>query len=98
MNPHAGAAVSTQALTKVFGTGPTRVEALRGLDLHVAPGEFIAVMGASGSGKSTLLHLLAGLELPTSGSVCIDGIDLTLLNDDGRTHFRLKRVGIVFQA
>jgi putative ABC transport system ATP-binding protein len=98
MSKAAGAALFAQALTKAFGCGPTRVEALRGLDLDIAPGEFVAVMGASGSGKSTLLHLLAGLEPPTSGIVRVGGIDLTLLTDDERALMRRTRVGMIFQA
>ncbi|MCC7138895.1 MAG: ABC transporter ATP-binding protein [Planctomycetes bacterium] len=82
----------------VFGSGETRVEALRGVDLDVARGELVAVMGASGSGKSTLLHLLAGLARPTQGQVVVDGTDLAALDDDALTAVRRRRIGIVFQA
>jgi putative ABC transport system ATP-binding protein len=93
-----GSAVAARGLTKSFGTGAARVEALRGIDLTIAPGEFVAVMGASGSGKSSLLHLLAGLELPTSGTVHVGGVEITSLGDDERTLLRRRRVGVIFQA
>ncbi len=93
-----GAAVDVVGLTKVFGEGETRVEALRGIDMTIAPGEFVAVMGASGSGKSTLLHVIGGLEPPTDGDVRIDGRSLRELNDDELTVLRRRRIGFVFQA
>jgi putative ABC transport system ATP-binding protein len=90
--------VEVHSLHKVFGTGENRVEALRGVDLRVAPGEFVAIMGPSGSGKSTLLHLVGGLDTPSAGSVCIGGEDLSKLNDDQLTLLRLRRIGFIFQA
>jgi len=87
-----------QGLTKVFGEGQTRVEALRGIDFRVRTGEFVAVMGPSGSGKSTLLHLIGALEPPTSGTIHIDGENLVALNDDERTLLRRRRIGFIFQA
>jgi putative ABC transport system ATP-binding protein len=90
--------LTAQALTKHFGSGPARVEALRGIDLALAPGEFVAVTGSSGSGKSTLLHLLAGLDRPTSGRVCLGGTDLGTLTDDGRALLRRQHIGLVFQS
>jgi putative ABC transport system ATP-binding protein len=92
------AILSVRSLTKEHGSGPARVRALRGVDLDVAPGEFVAVTGASGSGKSTLLHLAAGLDRPTGGSVRLGGIDLACLEDDQRTLLRRHRVGLIFQA
>lgn len=89
--------VEVQSLTKVFGSGQTRVEAIRGIDLQVAKGEFVSVMGPSGSGKSTLLHVIGGLETPTSGRVLIGGEDLSALDDDRLTLLR-RRIGFVFQA
>lgn len=75
--------------------GQTR--ALNGVSMSVAPGESVAVMGASGSGKSSLLHCLAGVIAPDSGSVHIDGTDLTGLSDRSRSRVRLERIGVVFQ-
>jgi putative ABC transport system ATP-binding protein len=69
-----------------------------GLDLSLAPGEFVAVTGESGAGKSTLLNLIAGLDTPDAGKVMIGGVDIASLDDDGRTALRRDRVGFVFQA
>lgn len=69
-----------------------------GLDLSLAPGEFVAVTGESGAGKSTLLNLIAGLDTPDAGTVMIGGVDIASLDDDGRTALRRDRVGFVFQA
>jgi putative ABC transport system ATP-binding protein len=90
--------LEVRGLTMTFGEGPTRVEALRGVDLVVEAGEFLAVMGASGSGKSTLLHLMGGLARPTGGSVRVDGVALESLDDDRLTLLRRRRVGVVFQS
>lgn len=89
--------VSTQALTKVYGQGTAAVRALDGVNLSIQPGEFVAVMGPSGCGKSTLLHLIGGLDRPTSGTVWLDGQDLTKLNDDQVTSIRRKKMGFIFQ-
>ncbi len=69
-----------------------------GVDLDVAPGEIVAILGESGSGKSTLLNLLAGLDTPDAGTVFVDGVKLSSLDDDARTRFRRERLGFVFQA
>jgi putative ABC transport system ATP-binding protein len=90
--------VEARGLTRAFGEDATRVEALRGIDLNVKRGEFVAVMGPSGSGKSTLLHLLGGLDGPTHGSVEMDGRDLSRLDDDSITKLRRRLVGFVFQS
>ncbi len=90
-------AVQVRGVTKVFGSGETRVEALRGIDLDVHPGEFLAVMGPSGSGKSTLLHLIGGLDRPTAGQVRLGGEDLASLSDDPLTLIRRRKIGYVFQ-
>jgi putative ABC transport system ATP-binding protein len=84
-------------LTKVYGVGSVEVRALDGVDLAIARGEFVGVMGASGSGKSTLLHLLGLLDRPTDGSLVIDGVDVTRLSEAEREVFRLRRLGYVFQ-
>jgi len=84
-------------LTKVFHAGEVDVHALRGVDLSVTRGEFVAVVGPSGSGKSTLFHILGGLTPPTSGTVHIDGRDLLAMTDAERTNLRKTTVGFVFQ-
>lgn len=87
----------TQQVSKTYGSAEPRVEALRQVDLEVAAGELVAIVGPSGSGKSTLLHLLGGLDFPTAGRVLIEGSDLCQLDDDQRTIFRRQRIGFVFQ-
>ena len=84
-------------LHKTYHVGDVDVHALRGVDLGLARGEFIAVMGPSGSGKSTLFHILGGLAPPTKGEVWIDGIDLRALNESQRTELRQNKIGFVFQ-
>jgi len=85
-------------ITKTIDTGTHRVEILRGVDLELPAGQFIAIMGASGSGKSTLLGLLAGLDTPTAGKVIIDGVDITGLNEDALALVRGRKIGFVFQS
>ena len=85
-------------ITKIIDTGTHRVEILRGVDLELPSGQFIAIMGASGSGKSTLLGLLAGLDTPTAGKVIIDGVDITGLNEDALALVRGRKIGFVFQS
>ena len=85
-------------LKKTYGTGDTAVEALKGVNLSVEKGEFIAIVGTSGSGKSTLLHMLGGLDRPTSGTVSIDGKDIFTLKDEELTIFRRRKIGFVFQS
>jgi putative ABC transport system ATP-binding protein len=85
-------------ITKTIDTGTHRVEILRGVDLQLPAGQFVAIMGASGSGKSTLLGLLAGLDTPTSGKVIIDGVDITGLNEDALALVRGRKIGFVFQS
>ena len=84
-------------LRKVYHVGDVEVPALRGVSLEVQAGEFIAIVGPSGSGKSTLFHVLGGLASPTSGTVVVDGEDLSSISDRARTRLRRKKVGFVFQ-
>ena len=90
--------LETRNLEKSYGSGELRVEALRGIDLKVEPGEFLAIMGPSGSGKSTLLHLLGGVDRPSGGQVLLEGADLAALDDNQRTILRRRRIGFVFQS
>ncbi len=89
--------IALRALTRSFLTPAGRFEALREIDLDVAAGEFVAVVGRSGSGKSTLLNLVAGLDQPTSGSVTVAGRELHALSHDQLAVWRGRHVGIVFQ-
>src|SRR5712691_4705687 len=90
--------LQASAITKTIDTGTHRVEILRGVDLEVPKGQFVAIMGASGSGKSTLLGLLAGLDTATTGKVVIDGVDITGLNEDELALVRGRKIGFVFQS
>jgi len=87
----------TNNLHKHYGKEPNLVRALDGVSLAVEAGEFVAIVGMSGSGKSTLLHMLGGLDKPTSGTVVIDGHELTNMSDEQRTIFRRRNVGFIFQ-
>ena len=89
--------IRVRGLTKTFHVGDVDIHALRGVDLYVGRGEFLAVIGPSGSGKSTLFHILGGLTPPTSGEVLIDGQDLRKLTESQRTELRQRKVGFVFQ-
>ena len=90
--------LEASGITKTIDTGTHRVEILRGIDLELPAGQFVAIMGASGSGKSTLLGLLAGLDTPTAGKVIIDGVDITGLNEDALALVRGRKIGFVFQS
>src|SRR5881227_670684 len=91
------AVVVADALTRRYGEGESAVDALRGVSLDIPRGQFTAVMGPSGSGKSTLMHILAGLDVPTSGSVTIEGRDITRMDDGELTLLRREHIGFIFQ-
>jgi putative ABC transport system ATP-binding protein len=92
-----GIILKAENLEKVYRVGKVDVPALRGIDLTVQEGEFLAVMGPSGCGKSTMLHLLGGLLTPTKGRILVDGEDLTAASDSKRTDIRRRKIGFVFQ-
>jgi putative ABC transport system ATP-binding protein len=89
--------VEARDLSRRFGQGETSVDAVRGISLDVPAGRLTAIMGPSGSGKSTLMHILAGLDRPTSGTVEIDGTEITTLDDTPLTKLRRRHVGFIFQ-
>jgi putative ABC transport system ATP-binding protein len=92
-----GAVVRATDLSRRYGEGDTAVDALRGVALDVGRGQLTTVMGPSGSGKSTLMHILAGLDRPTTGSVAIDGTEITTLDDTELTKLRREHIGFIFQ-
>jgi ABC-type lipoprotein export system ATPase subunit len=90
--------LSARGLAKTYTMGRRTLEVLRGVDLDVARGEFLALRGASGAGKSTLLHLMGGLDSPNAGEIRFAGQNLAHFSESQLTHFRNRRVGFVFQA
>ena len=95
---HTESVIQVRALTKSLDTRTRRVDILRGIDLEIPSGQFVAIMGPSGSGKTTLLGLLAGLDSPTSGQVLLDGEDITKLSEDRMTVLRGCKIGFVYQS
>ena len=89
--------IRATALTKTYGSNGVATHALRGVELEIARGSFNCIVGPSGHGKSTLMHLLGALDRPTSGSVQVDGTDLTRLDGAGLADFRGRKIGFVFQ-
>lgn len=89
--------IEAKDLSKIYGSGISRVVALDKVNLKITSGDFISIMGPSGSGKSTLLHLLSGLDGPTSGSLTYDGKDIYSFNDKELSAFRRRRIGFIFQ-
>lgn len=89
--------IETKDLKKYYGAGENVVKALDGVDLSIGKGEFVSIVGSSGSGKSTLLHMLGGLDIPTSGTVMVDRINLSSMTKDEQTIFRRRKIGFVFQ-
>jgi putative ABC transport system ATP-binding protein len=90
--------VQIQDVTRDYTQGSHVVRALRGVNLNIDPGEFVAIMGSSGSGKTTLLNLVGGLDAPTTGSVCIEGWELAGMTPASRSELRRDRIGFVFQS
>ena len=89
--------LKTEDLWKVYRTGKMEVPALQGVNIQIAPGEFVSIMGPSGCGKSTMLHVIGGLARATRGRVLLDGNDLAAMGDSQRTALRRHKVGFVFQ-
>ncbi len=89
--------VTAQDVTRRYGEGDAAVDALRGVSVGFPKGGYTAIMGPSGSGKSTLMHILAGLDRPTSGTVAVDGVDITGLDDNELTKLRRDKFGFIFQ-
>ena len=90
--------LKVEHLSKTYGTGETRVEALKDVSFSLQKGEFAAVVGESGSGKSTMLNCVGGLDTPTSGKIYLDGQDLFAMAESRRTVFRRQNIGFVFQS
>ena len=90
--------LTTQNLCKTYGTGDTKVDALKNASFSLSKGEFVAIVGPSGSGKSTLLNLLGALDTPTSGKVFLDGKDIFTMKEKELSVFRRRNIGFIFQA
>jgi putative ABC transport system ATP-binding protein len=90
--------LSVHGVSRSFGSGPTAVQALRDVSFDVAPGTMVALVGRSGSGKTTLLNVVGGLDRPDSGSVDVDGTDVTALDEDGLSRLRRETVSYIFQT
>jgi len=89
--------VELKNVVKTYSLGETKVQALRGLDFSLTSGGFVALVGASGSGKSTLLNLVGCIDLPSSGEVVFDGVNIASLDEDGRAKLRSEKIGFIFQ-
>ena len=90
--------IDLQQITKTYGSGDTAVEALRGVDLQIARGDYVAIMGASGSGKSTLMNIIGALDVATSGHYPLDGIDIDDLDEGALSIVRNRKIGFIFQS
>ena len=92
-----GPIIQATNVVKTYDTGKVRVEALRGVDLSIQPGEMVAIMGPSGCGKTTLLNCLSGLDVIDDGRVEVEGVDINRMSDNSKTEYRARRMGFVFQ-
>ena len=91
------AVLEVNELTKIYGEGESKVEALKGVSFSVERGEFVAIIGASGSGKSTLMNQIGGIDKPTSGSVKIENMEITEMDEDKLAVFRRRNIGMIYQ-
>jgi len=89
--------IKVENLSKVYGTGNSKVVALDSVSFEIYKGEIFAILGPSGSGKTTLLNLLAGLDIPTTGTIIVDGREITKMNEEQKAQFRAKEMGFIFQ-
>jgi len=89
--------IKVENLSKVYGTGNSKVVALDSVSFEIYKGEIFAILGPSGSGKTTLLNLLAGLDIPTTGTIIVDGREITKINEEQKAQFRAKEMGFIFQ-
>ncbi len=90
--------IELKDVSKIYDNGKIKVKALTGINLHVEKGEFVAVIGRSGSGKTTLLNMIGALDMPTTGSIFINGNDISRMKDKERTMLRRKEIGFIFQS
>jgi putative ABC transport system ATP-binding protein len=97
VGPSTPPVLAARALTKTYDMGDVSVQALRGVDFDLMPGEVVVLLGPSGSGKSTLLNLLGGLDVPTSGTLRYGGVDLSLADEEALTLYRRRHIGFIFQ-
>lgn len=89
--------IDIREITKSYGSGESRFQVLKGLDIKIEDGDFAVILGASGSGKSTFLNIISGLERPDSGNVFYDETDITMLSENKLTEFRKENIGFIFQ-
>ena len=90
--------IETRHVSKIYKMGELTLEVIKDLNISIGSGEFIAIVGPSGSGKSTVLNILGGLDIPTSGEVIVDSVDITNLNTTQLAHFRGEKIGFIFQS
>ena len=93
-----GPIITVENVTKNYTTGTTITQVIRGINISISQGEFVIIFGPSGSGKSTLLNIINGLEIPTSGKITVDGLDISKLNPQQKAEFHRQKIGMVFQA